>query len=345
MMSLKMMFWLRRTMLKLLPYPQKPIFIAYHCTAFPFGMIEANAQTDITAWTCSKTVNCVFRPLSPLNKFDMAIRDTWGTEEGILTQQHMALKPDFFKMMDIDITSMLKKIINNNCYIQGNYNEKYIPGKGAYGVDDHKHDFLIIGYNEHSFISAGFLGDGRFHHFEIPYENFVKGLISVPDDSRIVMNFFSYNNDAVLKPNISRMIDDLDRYISTLDDVDSLPADATSYGIAALINLKNFFVKEVNDGKIYLDIRYSRVLYEHKWMLMKLVEHFLENEKATYCLDKAVENFEKAQRIHWLGMKMGYTSHGKIINRIEKLMGEIISTELEYIPVLIRGLRKKYQWV
>ena len=34
--------------MKLLPYPEKPIFLCYHNKAFPFGIIEANSPESIT---------------------------------------------------------------------------------------------------------------------------------------------------------------------------------------------------------------------------------------------------------------------------------------------------------
>lgn len=80
--------------MKMLSYPKMPRFICYHNKAFPFGIIQANAPTDITRWLCTKCINTVFNPNSPQNKFDLAISDVWGTGEGLITQQVFTIKKE-----------------------------------------------------------------------------------------------------------------------------------------------------------------------------------------------------------------------------------------------------------
>lgn len=76
----------------LLPFPETPKLICYHNKAFPFGIVQANSPEDITEWMCTKCINCVYNPASPLNKFDFAMWDVWGTQEGIMTQQYSNIK-------------------------------------------------------------------------------------------------------------------------------------------------------------------------------------------------------------------------------------------------------------
>lgn len=78
----------------MLPYPEVPILICYHNKAFPFGIIQANSPEDITKWLCTKSINCVYNPNSPKNKFDLAIWDTWGNWEGITTHQVISIRKD-----------------------------------------------------------------------------------------------------------------------------------------------------------------------------------------------------------------------------------------------------------
>ena len=58
--------------MKLLPFPEKPIFLCYHNLAFPFEIIEANSPEDVKKWVCTKCVNCAYYPNSPKNKFNIA---------------------------------------------------------------------------------------------------------------------------------------------------------------------------------------------------------------------------------------------------------------------------------
>lgn len=321
--------------MKLLPYPEKPIFLCYHNKAFPFGIIEANSPESITKWVCTKCVNCVYYPNSPNNKFNIVVWDNWGINEGIITREVLQIKKNHFELFKMDLLYILKTAIRSDCYIHGNYyNEKYIPDKLAFNKEDYMHDFLIIGCDDDKFISVGYIANGRFKQFEIPNQNLIDSLFGITDE-RIDLNLFSYKVSAVPSPNIKRMINDLKKYISTANYLDNPAPDIDTYGISSNIMLKNFFVDEVNKGKIYIDRRYSRVLYEHKWVLAQLVDLFLDDEDKKKYQECANRNLERAKLVHMLGLKMGYTGNANIINRVAELIDQIIAEEMEYIPSLI----------
>lgn len=326
--------------MKLLPYPDKPMFLCYHNRAFPFGIIQANSSEDITKWVCTKCVNCTYRPNSPENKFSIAVRDVWGVNEHLVNQQILQIKKDYFALFNIDLLHVLKTAIKNNCYIHGKYNEKYIPNKWAFNNEDYMHDFLIVGCDDDKFLSVGYVADGRFKEFEIPNENLINSLFE-STEIKINLNLFSYEVGAVPLPNTKRMIDDLKKYISTANYLDNPTPEAKSHGIATNIRLKEFFIDEVNKGEIYIDKRYSQALYEHKWVLAQLVDLFVDEYKEKY-QECANRNLERAKLVHMLGLKMGYTGNANIINRVAELIDQIISEEVEYIPLLIEWLETKY---
>lgn len=100
------------------------------------------------------------------------------------------------------------------------------------------------------------------------------------DGIKINLSFFSYNKGVVPVPNIKRMIDNLQKYISTTNYLDNPTPQNNSYGISTNIRLRDFFEEEVkNYGKLYVDKRYSRVLYEHKWVLAQLIDSFLDKDE------------------------------------------------------------------
>lgn len=327
--------------MKLLPYPEKPMFLCYHNRAFPFGIIQANSSEDITKWVCTKCVNCAYYPNSPKNKFNIAVWDVWGVNERLVTQQILQIKKDYFDLFNMDLLHILKTAIKNNCYIHGSYNEKYIPNKWAFNNEDYMHDFLIVGCDDDKFLSVGYVADGRFKKFEIPNENLINSLFG-STGIKINLNLFSYEVGAVPLPNTKRMIDDLKKYISTANYLDNPTPEANSYGIATNIRLKEFFIDEVNKGEIYIDKRYSQVLYEHKWVLAQLVDLFVDEDNKKKYQECANRNLERAKLVHMLGLKMGYTDNANIINRVADLIDQIISEEVEYIPSLIELLETKY---
>lgn len=327
--------------MKLLPYPEKPMFLCYHNKAFPFGILQANSPEDITKWICTKCVNCAFYSNSPKNKFNIAVWDVWGVNERLVTQQTLQINKDYFDLFNMDLLHILRTAIENNCYIYGSYNEKYIPNKWAFNNEDYMHDFLIIGCDDDKFISVGYVADGRFKKYEIPNVNLINSLLG-STEIRIDLYLFSYEIGAVPVPNAKRMINDLKKYISTVNYLDNPTPEVNSYGIATNIRLKQFFIDEVNKGEIYIDKRYSQALYEHKWVLAQLVDLFLDDENKKEYQERTNKNLERAKLVHMLGLKMGYTGNADIINRVTKLLDQIVLDEIEYIPPLLELLETKY---
>lgn len=323
----------------ILPYKNPPTFLCYHNKAFPFGIIEANIEKNITPWICSKCVNCSFNPKSPRNKFDIAIGDLWGVKENILTQQIIRVRKDLIASFNMDLLDFLKTALHNGCYIHGNYNEKYIPGKDSYEKEDYMHDFLIIGCNDDSFISMGYLANGRFQQFAIPNKNFIDSLL---DNNGYILNInlFNYNKVIPPVPNTDKILKDLEKYIAFPQSNNK--SNGISYGIQAMEELKNFFYQEsLNSPQLYIDRRYSRALLEHKSMLVRLIDSFIDDKQKLFFLNYAEKNLMHAQTIHMLGIKVEYKKDREMINRITMLMEEIITSETKYLPILLEHMKNK----
>lgn len=326
--------------MKLLPFPEKPIFLCYHNKAFPFGIIQANAPEDITKWVCSKSVGCVFNPKTSSDKFDLDIIDQWGNLEGVTTRQNFSIRTDMIDKLGINLPSMLKTVLENGYYIRGVYNEKYIPYKQAYNSFDHTHDFLVIGYDDDYFYSVGYVADGHFRCYEIPIRNFIDSLCDA-DKDMIGIEFIGYNKDHVLKPNIDWMISELEKHVLGIAPENP---DEPYWGIAAIEKLRDFFIDEiVKYNRIYIDTRYSKVLYEHEWLLTRLIDLFLDDSEKEKYLIYASANLKRANLIQMIGLKMGITGNKNMLNKVVNYMNEIIECEKHYLTDLIDLLKQKYQ--
>ena len=326
--------------MKILAYPEKPIFLCYHNKAFPFGIIQANASEDITKWVCSKSVGCVFNPKTSSDKFDLDIIDQWGNLEGVTTRQTFKIRTDMIDVLGIDLPSMLKTVLENGYYIRGVYNEKYIPYKHAYNSYDFIHDFLVIGYDNEFFYSVGYVSDNHFRRYEIPIRNFIDSLCDA-DKDMIGIEFIGYNKDHVLKPNITWMISELEKHISSKAPVD--PNDL-HWGLSAIERLRDFFIDEVvNHKRIYIDRRYSKVLYEHEWILTRLIDLLLDDSEKEEHFIYSNANLKRANLIQMLGLKMEITGNVNLLDSVVKNMNEIIGDEKLYIPKLVDLLKTKYR--
>ena len=294
-------------------------------------MVSANPDRRFPACrTCGVTAR----------EYSLLIGDVWGCGEGIVTQQVFRIKKELVAFVNRDLAMMFKSFIDKGCYIHGTYNEKFIPSKRAYGIKDYDHDFLVVGYDDNDFISVGFTADDLFKKFNIPIDEFVKGILSV-NDSRININFFNYNNNFVPKLDTNRLITELEKYISATEYFEKPNFSSTIYGISSIMRLKDYFIEQINQSDTRIDKRYTRVLYEHEWILSQLVNSFLSEEEKQELLTYADMNLIRAQIIHMLGIKFECTANMDIINRIIIYINEIVSSEVKFIPKFIEILKSK----
>ena len=74
-----------------LPIDLNPKVQSYQNKAFPLGIINANAEQDLTPWYCGQFINCRF-DISKMNKFEIGTREEfYFFNEGILIKQIIRL--------------------------------------------------------------------------------------------------------------------------------------------------------------------------------------------------------------------------------------------------------------
>lgn len=328
-------------MTKVLPFPDKPIFLSYHSRAFPFGIIQANSKEDITKWACSKSVDFVCRPGSSKNIFNIDVHDLWGLKEKILIRQTIKIKSQYIKSLDENLIEVIKNAINDNCYVYGLYNERYISSKEAFEKYDFWHDFLLIGYNDNGFVSVGYTKEGKFKRFEITFEALLNGLFK-EENTLLNLSFYEYDGSVTPSINAGCMIEDLNKYITEYKG-DHIYSEQTIHGISAAMLLKEYFNKEVSvSNRNSIDRRYSAVFYEHKWVLSKIVDLFIDGSEKDNIKNYAENNVTRAKQIYLLGSKMAMTGNKDSIRYINDLMEKIIEDEKKYLPELTSQLQKRY---
>ena len=140
----------------------------------------------------------------------------------------------------------------------------------------------------------------------------------------IGIEFIGYNNDHVLKPNIDWMISELEKHVSSTAPENT---NDSHWGISAIEKLRDFFVDEiVNNNRIYIDTRYSKVLYEHEWILTRIIDIFLDDSEKDKYLIYAKANLNRANLIHMIGLKMEITGNENLLNKVVNYMNEIIDS-------------------
>lgn len=329
-----------------LPFEIHPLAICYHYMAFPLGIIQAHASAqklDITPWIIGKYLNCSFNESSPILKYGICLSDVWAMEDKILLHQNINMFKYMYSVFDRDIIDVLKRVLNAGCYVSGEYNEKYIPGKSAYQKRDFLHDYIIYGFNDESrtFHSAGFLDNQRYLPFEISYDNFAQSLFNSPSD-RIWFDLWQYNADVVFTHDIGRITDELRGYMNSTTSHHF--QSNRIYGIDANRRLREFYVTCIkNHEHPHFDIRYSRAFMEQKYFIHLCVRYLHDNNiicMDNYELGQLKEVYDKAMLMHRIGMKLNLSKNYTLIDKISDIFNWIEKVESMILPKVIALLER-----
>ncbi len=310
---------------------------AYHHLAFPMGIIQANAKIDITPWLCGKYINCKYNDNAQKNKFEISLIDSNCVEDGIISLQSLDFYRQTYDTLKVDIIKIFRKMLSLNHYVQCSFNEEFIPGKWAYQKQYFPHDCLLIGYNDIKkvFNSVGYLREGVFCEFDIPYTNMLDAVLSLKRD-KLRFNFYKFNENADFSINIKRIVNYLDDYINSKNSLNQyFPPNTKYYGFEGTEKLARYFTQEN-----HVDNRNSRTFMEHKYFMKVRTEYLLKNgyltdSRFSECAEKV---YSMSEKIHLLGMKFNLTKDPKILSRILAMISEALETEKDYLPQVRKQL-------
>lgn len=328
----------------LLPFHDQPYNLMYHNTAFPMGIIQANATQDLTPWLCGKYINCYFKTFSGSNKFVNCITDNWAEKDQILLKQRLELAWEHYEIYFGNIISLLKNMLDLGNYVHGRYNEQLIPGKSAFQKEYLSHDYLLIGYDDSQehFVSVGYLADHKFQRYYIPYDNMYQAIRTLKN-AKIFINFWNYNSNAFLGLNRKRIISELNDYVNS-ELSQKVYTERTFYGMEAIQQLKQFlFDSAKKDG--WLDYRYIRGVMEHKFFMHMRIKYLLETgvlQNAEY-LQNAEAVYKMSERTHMLGLKYLMTRKDSVLEGVVQTMDQMMAVEQCYLPKVLTDLQAAWR--
>ena len=314
-----------------LPFNKNPYITTYHNKCFPLGVIQGNAEFDLTPWIAGKFINCYFDLSSDDHNFDFYTFDSWGEKDGVNSSQTIKLDKPIFKELGIDILKTVKKLMDNGYYIHGSYNEKYIPVKKAYQKYDHIHDYILIGYEEDNILySVGYTKTGRYEEFTITFDEYLDSLIN-STNSFIDINTCKYHPEGNFAFNNSNFCQELSDYINSTNS--KAIACNKIYGIKAVEKLKNYVFDDVQE----IDIRYMRAFMEHK-NLMQLRLDYVYGGKNSDIPEKYKKASKEANRMYLLSIKYNITKKENILKSIEDGFNLILDLEKELLPRVLNDV-------
>lgn len=329
-------------MFNLLPYNEKPLSVMYHYIAFPLGIVQAKMDEKVFEfWLATKYINCSFSKKLDMNMFNIG-EDLWFTEERILLRHHNAISRIIYDNYQMDVVTLLKKVIDMGYYPQGNYNEEWIPLKTAYKKYRFYHDYLLVGYDESSqvFYSVGFLSDNRFQKYEISFDNMRKAIETLFDNN-VSFDFLEYHSKKVKswKFDINVVVEQLNAYIASLPQDGKKQESEMSYGLNAIFDLSQY-IEDCAQKYSYIELKYTRGLADHKFFMYKRIQFLYKNKYISdplFCQNSKMI-YQMAEKVHLLAMKFSIKQDIKIIISIKNLIDEMIKLERDYLVDVIKSI-------
>ena len=322
-----------------LKFCDNPFSKMYHNLAFPLGIIQANAKSDITPWLCGKYTNCFFLHKDNLeNMFDICVDDKWAINDGVILRQKIIMLKEFYEVLSIDYIELLKNFITIGCYPYGDCNEEFILGKVHFGKQYFEHDYLLYGYddNKEVFYSVGYLDDNNFQKYEISYQNMRLALNSWKEE-RPFFVFFKFNEKFEFEFNIAKVKNGISNYLNSKNDAVNIKYKYV--GMEAIEKLALYMTQCIKNG-LMIDLRYTRGIVEHKFFMRLRVKYLLDNG---YIMDKfllecAEEIYKYAENIHMLGIKYNISKNKNIAGSILSTISIMLEKESKYLNILIQSL-------
>lgn len=318
-----------------LPFEKKPYIITYHNKCFPLGVIQGNANFDLSPWISGKFINCFFRSMSNIHKFDFYTFDSWGEGDGVNSSQTIKLDKPMFKELSINILNVIKTLMDNGYYIHGSYNEKYISSKQAYKRYNFMHDYILIGYEDNGILySVGYTKNGKYEEFTITFDEYVDSLLN-STNAYIDINTCKYHEEGNFSFNKSGFIQELYDYLNSTNSrfISNSAYGDRIYGLMAIEALKEFIITNISG----IDIRYMRAFMEHK-NLMQLRLDYVYSGKNSDIPEKYKKASEEANRMYLLSIKYNITKKENILKSIEDGFNLILDLEKELLPRVLNDV-------
>lgn len=254
-------------MKKYLPFEYNPLFKTYQYLAYYFGILQRN-ENIIPQWVYSNFVTC---SSAGFHFGD----DIWRLHEDIIfrtTCKDITIG-DPYSILITYVQEQLAK----GFYINGIFDEYYIPNKKAYLSHHYHHDYILTGFDddEKIFYSAGYVSNGVYQKFEITYTNFYNSITQYPNKTNSVT---SINKIKVYDSNkdfeLIRFCDQLYDYIKQPVLLYSEPQNGC-HGLCSWKYLYNHLTLVISGSKM-LDLRLCRFIMEHRGFLLLCLKYLYE---------------------------------------------------------------------
>ena len=257
------------------------------------------------------------------------------------------LQRDLIKFTNQDIIDFVIKSLNENYYVYLNVDEYYIPDRRTYKKRHFSHDILVYGYdiNSETFDVLGFNKNVSFKSSKVSFSEFRKSYLyleNIENECNQVY-LYKFNPEGEYEFNKKLVIESLEDYLHSRNTSEKfsmlLEPWERFYGMESYKQLYNYF-EALIQGEVYIDIRNTHILWEHKKVMASRINFMLENqiiETKIYQDAKKIE--DRALIIRNMFVKYSLVKDNDIILKIVDRLEGLKNDEEKLIKDLINALK------
>ena len=169
----------------------------------------------------------------------------------------------------------VRQMLDQGWYLYENFDEYYVPQRFEYGEAHYIHNFLINGYDDANFYVWGYTKRRKFEMVPIAYRIIYDALMAVQGKENL--RFVRLNQEFHYRFHLAEIKQSMMNYLLGNAAYDF--GEGTECGI----DLLKFFLEDLKNNCAYLDLKYFRIIADHKKAMFNRIRYLFE----TYSIGNA----------------------------------------------------------
>lgn len=308
---------------KLLPFNFNPPIKGDQGFAYPLSVLFADGN-EYYPWFLNNFIQLIFKKDFSIFSF---YKDSWWFMKDNVFMYYFVMFPSFMLSDNRDfICKYITYMIDNECYLTGEFNEYYIPNRSSYQKLNYEHECLVYGYDNFNqkYNLAGYTNRGFYEPTCVSYDEFYNSLKHIYTRNTLNLHFFKKSTTIKPKLDLIKIKTFLKDYIESKDSTKQYDEEYL-YGIDACSYLL-IYIETIHN---HIDLRFFYNLLEHKKCMYNRINyllgnHFIKNGSILYKYNNVVN---LAQIILNMSIKFNITHKINILNNIKNQLMILLDNE------------------
>lgn len=316
-----------------LPFEYSPFFKTYQYLAFFFGILQGGNPNTLPWIYCN---------------FIFCCNTNFDCNDNILSYYKNVISRTPLISLSSNISqdeliSIIEDALINGYYINGLFDEYYIPAKKSYGCHHMMHDYIITGFDDQTktFSSAGYTSNLTYQKFSIPYSDFYNSIIKAKnfEDSRTIQKL-NINSNFDFKFNMIHFCNQLYNYIKQPIVVINEPIN-DCHGLCSWKYLHDQILQARDKNKT-IEIRNCRFLFEHCGLILSSINYLattiLNNPQTNQILSEYRIFFDNVKIMFNICLKYCVSSNDLLIDKLLSMTKNLYYQEHSILTKLLKHI-------